>query len=326
MAHRLIIAALVLLSACQSAPPTPAATLQPTASSVPAAILPEEILYHTPDGTLSAVDSNTGTVRVIAGDLNDLTGEDLDMAKLPVPSPDGTLLAFEGIVTIERDNGFTRINNGIWTVGVDGSNLKQLTVPDENESHSNPVWSPDGGIAFHNILPDLAQSQWLSVESATGDINPLLPQGIRASALSWSADGTKIAYMEPWRNEDSLFPNRLVIYDLATGTETEVFKVGHQSVTAFDWSPDGTQFAAAILDFETQLTEIFVMDAGGSNLTNLTPGQKYSYQPNFSPDGTHIAAANNDENGVPAIFIYNLAVPQEGWVKLVNTAAREMRW
>ena len=326
MAHRLIIAALVLLSACQSASPAPAATLQPTDLSVPAPIMPEEILYVAPDGALSAVDTNTGIVRVIASDLNDLTGEDLDMAKLPVPSPDGTLLAFEGLVTIERENGFSRVNNGIWTVGVDGSSLKQITVPGENESHSNPVWSPDGVISFHNILPDSAKSQWLSVGSAAGDINPLLPLGKSAGGLSWSADGTKIAYTEAWRNENTLFPNRLVIYNLATATETEVFKVSHQSVTAFDWSPDGTQFVAAILDFETQLTEIFVMNADGSNLTNLTPGQKYSYQPYFSPDGARIAAANNDEDGVPAIFIYRLAQPDDGWVKLVNTAEREIRW
>ena len=49
----------------------------------------------------------------------------------PAASPDGKRVAFI-------------INKHVWTMNIDGSNLKQLTASDNDNEESFPTWSPDG--------------------------------------------------------------------------------------------------------------------------------------------------------------------------------------
>ncbi|MCY3893609.1 MAG: cell wall-binding repeat-containing protein [Acidimicrobiaceae bacterium] len=61
------------------------------------------------------------------------------------------------------------------------------------------------------------------------------------------------------------------------------------------WSPDGTRFAFSNLEFVTttagreQRRHIFVMEADGSNLKQLTSGSYEDERPSWSPDGKQIA-------------------------------------
>ncbi len=57
------------------------------------------------------------------------------------------------------------------------------------------------------------------------------------------------------------------------------------------WSPDGTQ--VAFVSYRTGTSQIWVMQADGSQLTNLTRTTSYERNPAWSPDGTRIAFTSN---------------------------------
>ena len=53
------------------------------------------------------------------------------------------------------------------------------------------------------------------------------------------------------------------------------------------WSPDGTKIV--FYTWRDGNHEIYVMNADGSNLTNLTNNAAHDIHPSWSPDGTKIA-------------------------------------
>ena len=86
------------------------------------------------------------------------------------------------------------------------------------------------------------------------------------------------------------------------------------------WSPDGTKIAfsstrhdpnvgACTSTGDTDLgcpTDIYVMDADGSNVTRLTTSSGSEYQPVWSPDGTRIAFTHTLETWSPtAVYVMN---------------------
>lgn len=68
------------------------------------------------------------------------------------------------------------------------------------------------------------------------------------------------------------------------------------------WSSDGTKIAFVRLD---DWSEIYVMNADGSALTNLTNHPAYDWDPAWSPDGTRIAFASDRDNGRGQIYVMN---------------------
>ena len=83
--------------------------------------------------------------------------------------------------------------------------------------------------------------------------------------------------------------------DVATGVVTTLFDA---SVASYDsapaWSPDGRQIA-----FESDLDgdrEIFVMNADGSNVRQITHNTLWDEGPAWSPDGTKFAFSSGADD------------------------------
>jgi Tol biopolymer transport system component len=227
-----------------------------------------EIFTMNPDGTgLQQLTSNAAS--------------DLD----PAWSADGKQIAFES----DRDGSF-----GIYVMKADGSGQTQLTSlsPDPSTpqySWDRPAWSPDGTkIAF----------------ASGGDIYVINIDGSGLKNLtnspgseygpSWSPDGTKIA-----------FASGIDIYVMdAGGSEPTNLTGGGTDCWASvstDWSPDGSKiaFQCNISDSE----QIWVMNADGSDISQLTFGEL----PSWSPDGKKIAFFRRE------VFWDNSA-----WIYVVN--------
>jgi dipeptidyl aminopeptidase/acylaminoacyl peptidase len=95
------------------------------------------------------------------------------------------------------------------------------------------------------------------------------------------------------------------------------------------WSPDGTRIAFTSFrgvsppPFPPSNYDIFVMNADGSSLTNLTNNRNWDLQPSWSPDGTRIAFATfrGDPPGNYEVFVMN--ADGSGQTNLTNNAATD---
>ena len=134
----------------------------------------------------------------------------------------------------------------------------------------------------------------------TGEIFVMNPDGTDPTRLTnnqerdldpvFSADGRYIAFAREQDGNYEIYAMR------ANGAEP--VRLTDNSVDDFDpgFSPDGEKIAFVsrdVTDEDPYDFEIFVMDADGTNETNLTDGQGQSgLQPAFSPNGTKIAFAS----------------------------------
>lgn len=109
---------------------------------------------------------------------------------------------------------------------------------------------------------------------------------------AWSPDATRIAFTRlprPFEPVSDVYV--LNTADMSVTQLTHDGDSGHPS-----WSPDGTRIA-----FETRRdgnSEIYVMDADGSDPVNLTKHEAGDYEPAWSPDGTQIAFATSRDGNV----------------------------
>ena len=197
--------------------------------------------------------------------LFNLSGGDLVVAGA-TPSPPPWLPPGVGMSQI----AYTAPSGRIWVRRADGTGVRALTT-DTGDSH--PAWSPDGlKLAFHG-------------ERATpgnGDIYVMNYDGSALTQLTsgppddrepaWSPDGSRMAFDRDGTIQVMSAVDGSGIQQLTAGPDH------HPS-----WSPDGTKIAFA------HAHQIYVMNADGSGVNQLTTGPGLDDTPAWSPDGTRIA-------------------------------------
>jgi Tol biopolymer transport system component len=218
------------------------------------------------------------------------------------------------------------INNRIFVMNLDGTDLKQLPPPPLEPSvlpDEDPVWSPDGSkIAFYNDWPAIY------VMNADGSNQiPLLKGGPDFADPAWSRDGSKIAFaisgdgiyvintdgsgkrqvtdyfdLSPHWSPDG---TKIVLQRVLDGTDSIVVVdattgdyVGKHPLATGEgpcWSPDGSKIVFS------SGGDIYVMNADGSGLAGpLIDGE----EPNWSPDGSKMLFVRI-ENGLGRIWVMN---------------------
>lgn len=194
----------------------------------------------------------------------------------PDYSPDGKHIAFErAFGPVVNDNASGGV--AIFTMGANGSDLRQLTPKGTSENHQ-PRWSPDGkSIAFVHF--DKATNKGaIEVMNADGsNVRRLTPFGIDASDPRWSPDGKHLLfndYADPVSNRSSnLFTMR------ADGTHRVAlthYAGGTLQARADDWSPDGRQIVFRRLAFSGTDTEVggfYIFDIRTKHIRRLTPAR-----------------------------------------------------
>ena len=207
-----------------------------------------------------------------------------------VPSPDGRRAAF-----LRRIEGRWQI----FLVNLDGTGEVQVTNDDVD--HEDPAWSPAGDKLLFVANTGDSRIAYLMNPDGSGR-EQVTPSDVGAIHPSFTPDGRQVLYS----TDDDLRPpekNASVIYsvDLATKRVTPLISGGVNTYPVM--SPDGRTIAFRKIIGDMN-SEVFVADADGSNLRNLTNHWSYEGWPAWSPDGRRIAFAGN-RNSAYQIFIMN---------------------
>jgi len=232
----------------------------------------------------------------------------------PQLSPDGRQLLF----TIDKADWKSNRRSGhIYRINADGTGQVQLTFGDRGES--SPRWSPDGKLIAFTTRRDADtnnQIYLLSVEG--GEARRLTSHPSAPGSLTWAPDGKSVYFVAAdaksaeERERDRVFDDvysfdennfkqrHLWTVDL-DGKITRVTE-GDWNVSGYELSGDGKRIAmqrmpSPLLEFSDR-TEVWVMDANGSNAKQLTGNKVPESNASLSPDGaTVLYTSGSNEQG-----------------------------
>jgi Tol biopolymer transport system component len=205
---------------------------------------------------------------------------------------------FHGKLTFRRAMpGAPASQAEIWMMNADGTDARQVTC--NNRDDTSSAWSPDGRtVAFYSNerRPDGRPIQNIYLVDVQDGCAPgtLLTEG---RFPSWSSDGRLVFDRGQLGVRDIWVRERV-------GRETQLTFGGRN--TRADWSPDGTKIAFARGEGE-DAEDIYVMNADGSDVTQLTSHPAGDNGPQWSPDGRKIVfQSDRDESpGVDEIYVMN---------------------
>jgi len=250
-----------------------------------------------PDGKRLALEAesspggNTGRnidIYVMNADGSELKRitEEPTQESMPSWSPEGTRIAFS-MVDISsfssasasssaksiRDNSN---ENGIYTIRLDGTDLRQLT---DNMVDEYPAFSPDGKtIALARVAKASGGIYTVNPDGSRLKRLTAPPQGSWDSEPSWSPDGTKIVFTRGGAHSE---PNAFMMNADGTHIRKLATKMGTANSPAF--SPDGKKIA--FVGPEGSTDKLYVMNADGTNVRRLTktPSAIWEEAPDWQP-------------------------------------------
>ena len=113
-------------------------------------------------------------------------------------------------------------------------------------------------------------------------------------SLAWSPDGTRMAYVSFQNKKPILF-----VQGLSASQQPAPVANYKGSNSAPAWSPDGKQLAAVLT--KDGSSQIYLMNADGTNLRRVTFSGFIDTEPFFTPDGRSIYFTS-DRGGSPQIY------------------------
>jgi dipeptidyl aminopeptidase/acylaminoacyl peptidase len=203
-------------------------------------------------------------------------------------SPDGTKLVYRS-----QRNGRFQVSIVDFSVLDPATRRPRITdVPGaaDGTQSSQPAWFPDGtGLLYRrtNGTGTTRSDIWaMNVDGSNRHPVAVLPED--QWYPTYSPDMSKLLFATTnYRVGTSERGREVQMMDVASGAVTTLFDVATAYDSAPAWSPDGRQIA-----FESDLDgdmEIFVMDADGSAVRQITANALHDEGPAWSPDGTRFA-------------------------------------
>ncbi len=205
----------------------------------------------------------------MAGDR--LTPDDLvyrlRAAASPVIAPDGSRIVFS-LSSTDRETG--KPQSHLWTVGLDGSDLRQLTTI--GATNAAPAWSPDSqAIAFVSHGDSDDKHSIRIIEVAGGESRVVAQHDLPPAGIAWSPDGSSLVYT--------------VGFDFAPKPDPEKPEQppAPRVVRSLQYKEDLRGVQNRIR------SQVFTIDSAGGEPRQLTETERDHADPQWSPDGTKLA-------------------------------------
>jgi len=176
----------------------------------------------------------------------------------------------------------------------------QVRLTDARQDDSQSAWSPDGRrIAFKSRRDG---NNELYVVRADGDDETRLTTSPRVSEgqPAWSPDGTRLLYRQtpdnPITQNADLW--QIDVNPAAPNARPVLQRTGDERYPS--WSPDGTKIVFRgdqdLVDHSGD-EELYLMNADGTGVVQLTRNNVFDSAPAFSPDGSRILFESARDSG-----------------------------
>jgi len=250
------------------------------------------------ESELRILDLETGNERAVVG----------RGAVDPSWSPDGRFLAYESLV-----DGAPRLR----IIALDGGD--PLIVDTGRGAARDVAWAADGrGLYYAGEQTGVGSIFFVSIDAAAGRVTGA-PEVVAAptrellNAPAPSRDGRSLAFAS-WRIAASIVRLPLDPLTFAATGPIETVSRAVRVETMPDLSPDGRQLAFVMQD---GVSDLWLMDAGGSGERRLTDDPSVETDPRWSPDGTRVAFVS-DRSGTRQIWLIDT---KSGALRCVTRAA-----
>lgn len=215
----------------------------------------------------------------------------------------GGLKITERAVDVVDRIAFVSTDGNLYLVDRNGENLEYLAVGDEGTALAYPTWSPDGRrVAFiAQRETDNGVESTLHTVSTVGDDPITLYTSVENPAfyLYWSPDSQYVSFLT---QEDSDLALRL-----APADGDEVARVVERGAPFYwSWSPDAQEMlihtgGARRVSEEAHLAILSSQPESTPDILDDAPANFQA--PAWSPDGTRLLYAGDDENGEQALYV-----------------------
>jgi TolB protein len=191
----------------------------------------------------------------------------------------------------------------LYLIKDDGTGLRRLT---QNAGLGGAAWSPDGRKLVFVERPQRSGAACRPAGRCHDEIYVINTDGtglrrLTRNAVSdggpvWSPDGRRIAFT---RDRDPQTVNIYVMNADGTGQRRLTPNIRRRPWIELAWSPDWKKIAFIASGGRRGAADIFVINADGSDLRNVTNTVTTSFDFAWSPDGRRIAYLEGNPGGAP---------------------------
>jgi Tol biopolymer transport system component len=248
-----------------------------------------------PPSTIWVVPSDGGTPRQITQQANPPGGH-----SFPSWSPDGKRIAFQ------VSNYFF---STIWTMSADGSNLKRIIKGDD------PIYSADGKYIYflnwQSANGELSSMELSPDGDPVGEPTTLLQPGaaIGISGPAISRDGNRLVYSAR-RTVSNLWSLSLLRNGDSAGAPAVFSTDTSQRNSVPRFSPDGRKIALNRWR-QTMSADVWIADADGKNLTQVTNNPGIDSEAGWLPGGDKVAFITDRDNKHLTLWSLSLATGKQ---------------